>query len=137
MKKVQIHLVLTLILIFVISKAVAQGKPIACQSEEAAGLQWENKKWKSARYKPSKFILVLNNKNLTTESVAKVFETSNWQVSCTPTGITISCNTLTGEFIVFDPKTMNGGMTHLLGATMDDKDQRDSLVIEAFSCVPF
>jgi hypothetical protein len=78
MKKTNILLILSLCSIFFSSGAAAQNKPIACQAEKAAGLDWSNGQWVTTTFNPnpSKFILIQTSDVLTKESVAKILGSS-------------------------------------------------------------
>lgn len=130
-------------LMFVCASGVwAQGKPLACQEDAAAGMNWENGQWKVVSFKPRRFILVLDSGNLTTKSVLKALFPSAKdeyvsQVSCTkiPT-IKIRCEDLSGGSLYFNPKSNKGGISNIAGA-QDEESNRDSLTVSAFTCQPF
>jgi hypothetical protein len=137
MKKLLSALLITLIGVSV----QAQNKPLACQEVATGGLNWENGRWVTSRFKGDKFILVLEGKTLTKESVSKaigVGAVSVSQISCgNPLGGSlITCNSYATQ-LLFDPKTLKGGISGLLGSTMEDGSYKDSIYVQAFSCQPY
>jgi hypothetical protein len=126
----------TLLITLVGVSAQAQNKPLACQDDAVGGLNWENRSWATSTFKTEKFILVQAGNTLTKESVAKVLNTP----------MPITCNSYKGEriscaadfqFLLFNIKTLKGGISHMLGATTPDGVYKDSVVVQAFSCQPF
>jgi len=124
--------------------ALAQNKPLACQVDVAAGLKWENGQWQTARFKEDKFILVMSGDTLTKESVIKATNPnldSNRlveQVSCKQWVLdsVISCFIWPSTVLIFNPKTLKGGISKIYGATQNTAD-RDTPYIEAFTCQGF
>ena len=124
---------------FFTNGALAQNKPLACQDVASGGLNWENGRWVILAFKPDKFILVLEGNTLTKESVGKAFNMSaitSSQISCSTRSSLISC-TYYSKQLMFDPKTLNGGISSLLGSTMEDGSYKDSIFVKAFSCQPY
>jgi hypothetical protein len=114
--------------------AQAQNKPLACQDDMTGGLNWENGRWVTSTFKTDKFILVQAGNTLTKESVAKVFyDTALNQISCSNDNFRVTCNS-TFMSLYFDPKTLKGGISNLLGSTMRDGSYKDSIYVRAFSC---
>ena len=64
--------------------ALAQNKPLACQTDAVGGLQWENGRWVTTSYLERRFILVETKDGLTTDSVGKALNSDLLSVSCTP-----------------------------------------------------
>jgi hypothetical protein len=117
--------------------AIAQNKPYACQEDAAAGLSWDNGRWVTSSFNEKKFVLVQQGDNLTTESVAKIFNNpylSN--ISCTIIKPEILCFDISARVIYFNPDTLKGTLSRNFGATMTG-NQKDSLTVSAFSCAPF
>jgi hypothetical protein len=130
MKKLLSALLITL----VGASVQAQNKPLACQDDATSGLNWENGRWVTSMFKTGKFILVQAGNTLTKESVAKVFfDTAPNQISCSNDNFRITCNS-TFMSLYFDPKTLKGGISNLLGSTMRDGSYKDSIYVTAFSC---
>ena len=71
MKKQRITLMIVLGLILFTNGAIAQNKPLACQGEAAAGVNWQNGRWVTTKFETKKFVLVQAGNLLTKESVAK------------------------------------------------------------------
>ena len=137
MKKLQITLMIMLGSFFFTNGAVAQNKPLACQVDEAAGLDWANGRWSSTLFKTQKFILVQAGNTLTTESVAKVINNKLPNtISCRYNAPEITCLDPAGRMLYFNPQVLRGGTSRLFGSTMDGAN-RDSVVVEIFSCTPF
>jgi len=143
MKKLQIALLIVLSSAFVTNGAIAQNKPLACQNDEVAGLDWESGRWVVKRFFLKKFILVQAGQTLTTASVATALvpKPENQfpdQITCNtaPHGRHISCTDSVGRSLYFDLKTLKGGIAKVFGATQTDAE-RDSVSVEVFSCTPF
>lgn len=130
-----------------IAPAFAQNRPLACQADESAGLDWKNGRWEVARFtpKPSKFILVQTGDSLTTESVAKIFSAVE-----TPNSFMPSCRRdagddhvfctdgyNSGQALIFSFRTMKGSITNLFGGISANQQQRDSVSVATFTCQPF
>lgn len=137
MKRVSISLLVLLCSLLFQSGAIAQNKPLACQVDAAAGLEWENGRWITARFVRNNFILVQAGNNLTNESVAKVLNVRNPKhITCRYTDPEITCFDPFGQTLFFDPTALRGGKSRLLGSTSVGSE-RDSVVVEVFSCTPF
>ena len=117
--------------------ASAQNKPLACQVDEAAGLDWTNGRWSSSLFKTQKFILVQAGNTLTTESVAKAINNqSPNSISCRYSAPEITCFDPAGRMLYFNPQVLKGATSRLFGSTMGGAN-RDSVMVEIFSCIPF
>ena len=131
---------LTTLLITLVGVSVqAQNKPFACQDIAVGGLNWENGRWVTSMFRPDKFILVLSGSNLTKESVGKAFDIktiNSADISCSNFGSLISCATFSKQ-LMFDPKTLKGGISALFGSAMEDGSYKDSIYVKAFSCQPY
>ena len=137
MKKLQTTVLIALSSILFTNNSIAQNIPLACQSEESAGLDWENGKWVVRRFNLSKFILVKTKNSLTTESVAKALRSKHPdQITCINTLPEIFCSSMTGDSIYFDPNKLKGSIARLFGGTMQESN-RDSVAVEVFSCTAF
>ena len=137
MKKTQITLMIVLSSIFITNGAIAQNKPLACQVEKAAGLDWVNGRWvtKTFDVDTAKFILVQEKDGLTRDSAAKALDTFPNQVSCR-TDSQFTCFDNLGASLYFDPKTLNGGISQLYGS-ISKGIKKDSVTVRVFSCTPF
>ena len=71
-KKIHFALLIILSSVFFSAGAIAQNKPLACQSDVSAGLSWENGRWVTSTFNGSKFILVQTKDGLTGESVERL-----------------------------------------------------------------
>lgn len=144
MRGLQIALLIVCSSVFFTNGAIAQNKPLACQVDEAGGLDWERGRWVLKKFVLKKFILVQSGLTLTTESVASAFNEKPEnrypdQMSCKTDSLfnNISCSdTVGGRSLYFDPQTRKGGIGKLFGAT-ETGASRDSVSIEVFSCTPF
>jgi len=116
--------------------ALSQNKPLACQQDAVAGLNWDNGRWVTRRFNESKFILVLQENKLTSESVAKAIDSFPNSINCTNTNPEILCYDRVGTIIYFNPQTLNGTLSRNFAGTMKGND-KDSLSISAFSCTTF
>lgn len=132
------NLMSTLLITLVGVSAQAQNKPLACQVEAAAGLQWEKGRWATNTFKPDppKFILVQEENVLTKESVAKALDNVPAFITCRNTGLHIDCAALGGTSLFFNPRTLSGGISALFGGTMSGA-KKDSVFVQVFSCTPF
>ena len=72
-----LRLLVAMMIIFLTTIAVAQNKPLACQVDAHAGLDWENGRWKTKNFTTKRFILVQSGDTLTLESVAKALGNSS------------------------------------------------------------
>jgi len=131
---------LTALLITLVGVSVqAQNKPLACQEDASAGLKWENGRWTTKTFiSENKFILVQRKGGLTADSVAKALSMDfPDQVSCInnlPSNI--SCQDVTGGNLYFDPRTLKGGISQILGSASNGT-RRDTVTVQVFSCTPF
>ena len=137
MKKLQITLMIVLSSVFFTNGATAQNKPLACQVDEAAGLDWENGRWVTQKFVTSKFILVQAGNNLTNESVAKVLKNPfPKQITCRYSAPEFTCFDHAGQTLYFNPIALKGGISKLFGSTGVGAE-RDSVAVQVFSCTPF
>jgi hypothetical protein len=137
MSKLQITLMIVFSSSFFTNGAMAQNNPLACQVEEAAGLEWENGRWVQTKFVLNKFILVQAGKTLTTESVAKVLSNPYpTQITCKYSAPEITCFDNSGRTLYFNLQALKGGTSRLFGST-SGKSTRDSVAVEVFSCTPF
>ena len=136
MKKLQITLMIVLSSVFFTNGATAQNKPLACQTEAAAGLAWESGRWVTKSFVTVKFILVQTGKTLTTDSIAKALNSPASQITCRNINPQIECTDLSGGSLFFNPPTLNGGISQLLGSTISSA-VRDTVTVQIFSCTPF
>ena len=138
MKKI-IALLIVLSSVFFSAEALAQNQPLACQSDKRGGLFWENGRWVISSFNEKKFILIQTKNGLSEASVAKALgNVTPDQVVCLPAyGGKVRCSDDFGGYLLFDPKTLKGGISIIWGATLADDTDRDSLSVTAFSCTPF
>ncbi len=138
MKKIPLALLIFLCSVFFTNGAVAQNKPLACQVEEAAGLDWENGRWVTTKFVTSKFILVQAGNNLTNESIAKVLNNPDpKQITCRYSAPEFTCFDHAGQTLYFNPISLKGGKSRLFGSTQVGTNRRDSVAVEIFSCTAF
>lgn len=123
----------------VAGSSVAQ--TFACQYVTKAGLDWEKGSWQSTRFKVDEpFFLSLNpsGQGLAFDSTAKILGgthtciTDNAKV-ITCMGVERGYLTL-GNFLVFDPTTMQGGRSNLLGSIGKTDAFKDSMFVMPFIC---
>lgn len=130
-------LLLTLFLTAALSApVVAQQITYACQSIEAAGLNWEKGAWKATRLKLNKpFFLTAVNGSLTLESVSKVLQSPTLFVLCHPKELfnNQTCTDERGGFLFFNHENELGGVAQLLGSVLEGT-RRDTMYVEAFTC---
>jgi len=138
MKKIHFTLLIALSSVFFSAGAIAQNQPLACLSDESAGLSWKNGKWVVSSFVPTKFILVQTKDGLTSESVAKAIDALVENVMCRSNynKTLITCHDPHGGFLMFSPKNLKGGISQLMGATLTG-NSRDTPTLTAFSCTPF
>jgi hypothetical protein len=132
MKKLLSALLITLIGVSV----QAQNKPLACMDVAVSGLQWENGRWTNSTFKDDKFILVLEGDTFTKESIGKALKQSSLGISCSVLGPLVTCSSFSRQ-LVFNTKTLKGGISSLFGSSMQDGPYKDSIYVQAFSCQPF
>ena len=117
----------------------AQNKPLACQDIAAGGLRWEKGRWVTSTFTEDKFILVLEGNTLTKESVGKALRVDVvpfLRITCSADDSLISCNWFSKQ-LMFDTKTLKGGISALYGSSMQDGSNKDSIYVRAFSCQPY
>lgn len=140
MKKPLIAMLMVFSSIFFTNKAIAQNKPLACQQNVNVGVEWERGRWASRDFILRKYILVQAGRTLTLDSVARAIQPDQPtpdQITCNTTILGhIACADMTGNTLFFDPKTLNGGISKLFGAT-NTSDIRDTVSVSVFSCTPF
>ena len=112
---------------------------MACQDDEAAGLNWANGEWRVTHFQLKKVILVMSGDTLTKESVANAMGSSPQDVRCNTEDYDkmISCVDRSGRTLVFMPKALKGGVSSVFGATQDSKEKRDTVSVRAFTCQPY
>jgi len=143
----RIFFALLLATALLIAPAFAQDRPLACQADAAAGLDWENGRWEVTNFnpRPAKFILVQTGDSLSPESVAKVFSESE-----TPKHLMPICRRDAGDdyvfctdgynagrSLIFSFRTMNGSRAALFGSISANQKYRDSVIVTTFTCQPF
>jgi len=137
MKTIPISLLIVFCSVFFTNGAAAQNRPLACQVDQAAGLQWENGRWVTYKFETNKFILVQAGKNLTNESVAKVLDNPYPnQITCMNSAPEFTCFDSSGRTLYFNPISLKGGISSLFGST-EVGAKRDSVAVQVFSCTPF
>ena len=137
MKKIHFTLLTVLSSIFFSAGAIAQNQPLACQSDEKAGLYWKNGRWAVSSFVLKNFILVQTKDGFTNESVAKALGASAKNVQCRSSNFNeIFCDDANGGFLMYRTTTLKGGIAQLLGTTLAS-DERDTPTLTAFSCSPF
>ena len=135
MKKIPFALLIFFCSMFFTDGAIAQNKPLACQTDAVGGLEWENGRWVIRSYVAQKFILVQTNEGLTKASVGTALKIIPELVTCQKNE-TVSCFDELGGHLLFDPKTLTGGIAILYGS-ISTKSNRDSVTVRVFSCTAF
>ena len=135
----RVCLLTSLLGIFVSTAATAVTTPYACQFVASAGLHFENGNWRKTSFAlEEKFILVLKDGALTSDSAAKPMGISPNHIECGPAlGFRISCSDTirAGASLVFYPLSGGGGIAHLFGAEQEAGDQhKDDLIVAPFTC---
>ncbi len=133
----RVCLLTSLLGIFVCTAATAVTTPYACQFVASAGLHFENGNWRKTGFTLNeKFILVLKDGVLTSDSAAKPMELEPDYLQCRQTLRRISsCSSTFGSYLVFDPLSGGGGIAHLFGAAQEAGDQhKDDLIVAPFTC---
>ena len=112
----------------------------ACQSVESAGLNWEDRQWKTTRFKSNeRFILIAEGDGLQKESVAKAMGTSTGAIECPEAmGLeffTYCIDEYMGTSFAFHSKNGQGTIATIFGGVQSsDRDDRDSLTVMPFEC---
>lgn len=136
MKRLQTTILIALSLILFTNGAIAQNKPLACQTEAAGGLAWVNKQWVTSSFKEIKFILAQSGKTLTKDSVANALRGNPEQVTCRNANSFIECTDTSGGGFFFNQQTLKGAVSQLLGSAFST-DVRDTVTVHIFSCTYF
>ena len=137
MKRLLSNFTMLLLSIFFLNNAIAQNKPVACQTEETVGLNWQNGRWQVTRFNVKKFILVQAGNLLTTESAGKAIDSPASLVTCKNEAPQISCSGVSGEYLYYDTLNRSGGIARIFGGTMKRPDYRDSVTVSVFTCESF
>lgn len=119
--------------------ANAQRIPLACQTEEVGGLQWQSGRWVASTFNSQKFVLIQEGETLTTESAVKALGGNRATCKATLIGL-ISCEDSFGGYLYFSPKTKAGTIAQLTGGAMGNMNKGnkpDSLTIGPFVCQAF
>jgi len=133
----RVFLLTSLLGIFTCTAATAVTTPYACQFVASAGLTYENSSWRKTGFNLNeKFILVLKDGVLTSDSAAKPMRANSFGVECRQINeARISCSDTYGGYLLFAPQSGEGGVAQLLGAAHQAGDvARDDLVVKAFTC---
>lgn len=125
-----------------ITPALAQNRPLACQADAAAGLNWKNGRWETTSFfpKPDKFILVSSGKSVTPESVQNVLnevQPPNCIAGTADGDIFCVSSYGSGYSLLFSIKTMTGAFAKLFGGIMTGEQYRDTVSVTTFTCQPF
>ena len=132
-----LSLILTICITVISGSVMAQNDTYACQYIKTAGLSWKNGKWNSDSFiNDDPFFLSAINNKLTSASVSKIFDGT--EVNCFEK-VTVSdsqtCATRFAELLIFNFKTMNGGVSNIYGSQVQSNQQRkDTLSVGAFTC---
>lgn len=122
---------------FLTNTALAQNKPLACQEDASAGLNWKNGKWETKTFATEKFILIQTEDNLTRDSAAKALNNDYPnQVFCKSDNFRIGCQDGSGGNLYFDTRTLKGGISQIFGSIFTGS-RRDSVTVSTFTCTPF
>ncbi len=138
MKMCQLFFIIGMSSVIFSNVALAQNQPLACQGESAAGFSWENNRWVTSNFFTRKFILVKAGNTVTIDSAAQALRTKYIDgVTCrTSPSLNVSCNDTSGGNFYLSLRTLKGGISQILGASLIDA-QRDTVSVEIFSCTPF
>ena len=119
----------------------AMGQTFACQYTEAAGLKWENGRWKSTEFRTAEpFFLKINGSVLDQKVAADVFGSRSPAtaalVHCAknPSRTTHSCMDGFGTFLFFDESTRLGGRALMFGSASTSSAYRDTTSVAHFTC---
>jgi hypothetical protein len=130
--------ILPLALLFA-PNAHAQGKPLACQFQDSAGLDWGQGRWNVMRFVPKEpFILVLKGGDLDVQSVVKPLGGRELtDPVCTRSSLgNFLCTSHAGGTLMFNPSVNRGAVAQLLGGT-SSAAERGSLTVSPFICQPY
>lgn len=116
----------------------------SCRNEVSAGLNWEGSRWVTSSFKPKGgFFLTVakfeDNIELQVRSDADLrFCRTGYNIEGYFAAMvaSYSCANHLGEVITFSEKNLRGATAILLGSTSDDRNERDSLAIMPYICVP-
>ncbi len=125
---------LTFWLLLVTGSTVAQ--TFACQYVASAGLDWENGSWVTRTFhvgKPFFLNLTLDGKNIEEKSIKNLIQSATCSVQNEALGF-ISCASITGAFLYFNPSIFRGAVTRTLGAALGDVGDKDSVSVAPFIC---
>ena len=129
-------LIFALLINFVGVSVHAQNKPLACQTDAVGGLLWQNGRWELSNFSQQRFILVQSNEGLTKESAAKALINDFPNLVSCKKDETVTCFDNFGGHLLFDPKTLKGGISILFGS-ISTKTKKDSVSVQVFTCTPF
>jgi hypothetical protein len=133
----KLSLILAISFTFISAPVMAQNVTYACQYTDSGGLDWENKRWKLVKFSLERpFFLSTSNSRLTVESVSKAFGDGQIIPFCHGAFENKqTCSDPLGRVLIFDFISMNGAISRIFGGSMADKNSdKDSLMINAFTC---
>ena len=131
----KLSLILAITTAVISAPTMAQNVTYACQYIESGGLDWKGQKWQSTRFhlRPPFFLKATSSK-LDADSISKIIGEAF--VICHEMQLAEihSCSGFLGGSLIFDFKTLRGGVSQIAGATQSDDEDKDSLAVKPFTC---
>lgn len=113
----------------------AIGQTFACQYTAAAGLDWEDGRWKTRSFFTNPpFFLKIEAGRLTPNILDKTVVGFSLQGYCEPERIAnyFNCSNGVGTFLFFDPTALAGAISEVGSAIT--KHRRGSMSVQPFTC---
>ncbi len=134
----KLSLILAICFAVISAPTMAQNVTYACQYVATGGLVWKDQQWQISKFIFNQpFFLSASNSNLNVDSVAKALGNYNFKVLCHEplTNGVQACINFTGNSLIFDFNTMNGGISKIIGSTQPKNEHlKDTISVEAFTC---
>jgi hypothetical protein len=127
----------TLVILFISTSVLADGQ-YACVSSDAAGLNWEDGSWKVSKFKDVNSLLSIKGSGSKVEYKAADSNSPD-TLNCTLTDLDfLKCSSdMTALNIVFNEKSLRGGVSGLLGSLSGNPKYKDSLYVMPITCQKF
>lgn len=126
------------LIIFFISTSVLADGQYACVSSDAAGLNWEGGSWRVSKFKAVNSLLSIKGGGSKVEYKATDDNTPT-TLNCTLTDLDfLKCSSdMTAVNIVFNEKSLRGGVSGLFGSLSGNSKYKDSLYVMPITCQKF
>lgn len=127
----------TLFILFMSTSVLADGQ-YACVSSDVGGLNWESGSWKVSQFKSVHSLLSIKGGGRKAEYKAADDRLPS-ALNCSLTDLDfLKCSSdMTAINIVFNEKSLRGGISALFGSLSGDAKYKDSLYVMPITCQKF